>query len=345
MHPVDSCFSVNTPDQQVINESLEQLYGSPEDWIKGINQLLLLVGKAQSTEILVVIVQNHQLMSALTRIFGDDSNKPIELMFSLGKLFLSFSLMEDIHQVLTSHRVGALTLGLVELEVKRARHRILTASPALPAPKSTTMPASEDLNARRTHVFTKVQERFLFVCVSILDNLADDSTVLKKMIKKSLVDLLIQCLYQRSTRHLLVAVSLLKKASVFAETPSVLSRAGTGAISMLTHLLSIPQNELVHEAVITLFNLSFHQECIDLISADKIHPRLLALTSKHSLCNNTLKLLYHLSSSQEDRHMFYEAKITPCLVERMTRISANNELDSAFAGLFVNVSILSAKEF
>jgi hypothetical protein len=326
--------SVDTPDQ-IINKSLELLYGSPEDVIKGINQVLLLLGK--STDTLVSIVQNHQLMSALARLLGDDSNQSIELMFSLGKLFLSLSLIEDFHQILSSHRVGALTLGLVELEIKRAQHR--GSAPALLTTDS-AVPANCVIDLTSQNHFSKKQERLLFVCLSILDNLADDSTVLKKMIKKSLVDILIQCiLHRKPSEYLFVAVSLLNKTSAFADTSSDLSRNGRRAISQLTHLLSFPQNALVHDAITTLFNISFHQECANFISAEKIHSRLLTFLQKNSLCNITLKLIYHLTSREEDRQKLYEAKITPCLMELLAHVSANEELDRAVAGILVNVSV------
>ena len=330
MHP----DVIVTPDQ-FVNESLELLYGSPEDVTKGINQVLTLVGK-EPTDTLESIVQNHQLMSALARLLGDDSNQPIELVFSLGKLFLALSMMEDFHVILLSQRVGALTLRLVELEVKRARHR---GSASASSATDAAVPANGLIDLTPwSHIFSKKQERVLFLYLSILDNLADDATVLKKMIKKSLVDILIQCIHQKWSEHLFVAVSILKKSSVYADTPSDLSRAGCNLISQLTHLLGMSQNALVHDAVITLFNLSFHQECVTLISAKKIHSRLLAFLQKNLLCNDTLKLVYHLTSREEDRQKILEAKITPCLIELLTRIPDNEELESAVVGVLGNVS-------
>lgn len=330
MHP----DVIDTPGQ-IVNESLELLYGSPEDVTKGINQVLTLVGK-EPTDTLESIVQNHQLMSALARLLGEDSNQPIELVFSLGKLFLALSMKEDFHEILLSQRVGALTLRLVDLEVKRARHR--ESESALSATDA-AVPANSliDLTSR-SHKFSKIQERVLFLYLNILDNLADDATVLKKMIKKSLVDILIQCIHQKWSEHLSVAVSILKKASVYEDTPRDLSRAGCNLISQLIRLLSNSQNALVNEVVITLFNLSFHQECVSLISAENIHSRLLAILQKNSLCNDTLKLVYHLTSREEDRQKIHEAKITPCLIELLTRVPANEELERSVAGLFGNVS-------
>ena len=48
-------------------------------------KIAVLVGK-EPTDTLERVVLNHQLMSALARLLGDDSNQTIELVFSLGKL-------------------------------------------------------------------------------------------------------------------------------------------------------------------------------------------------------------------------------------------------------------------
>jgi hypothetical protein len=302
--------------QRIINESLELLYGNHDDIINGVNQLC-------KSELLEDIVQNHQLMSALSRLLGDETNRPIETLFLLGKLFLSLTMMEDYHQILLNQRVGALTLAVVDMEVKRARQRIGTDS-------STSF--SGQL------YFSKQQGRVLFICLSILNNLADDSAVLKKMIKRSLVDLVIQCIPSMITQaeHLLAALSLLMKTSAIADTARDILMVGSEAIERLTFLLSLSQNGVLCEVITTLFNFSFHQECIDLISADeKIHSRLRALLSNHFISNYSLKLLYHLSSRQDDRQKLHEAGITPCLIELLACI---DELDESFVGILVNVS-------
>ena len=65
----DGCHSPDS-HQRIINESLELLYGDHKDVIIGVNQLC-------KSELLEEIAQNHQLMSALSRLLGDDTNRPI----------------------------------------------------------------------------------------------------------------------------------------------------------------------------------------------------------------------------------------------------------------------------
>ena len=317
---------------RVVDESLELLYGSPDDKKEGIDKILSL---CQDQSILEDVIQNHQLMSALARLLGESESLPIELTFGIVKLFCIFSFIEDFHQVLSSHRIGSLALGLVELELKRAWHR--GTEPALRTTDE-VVPADFTFDlATRRYTFSSKQEHLLLVCLNILDKLADDFTVLRKMMNKSLVSILTRCLQQQSSESAMMSLSLLKKASVFEDTAVELSRAGCNAIPLLVNLCNCPR-ETHQDVLVTLFNLSFHQECATLISSLNIHSRLVALLQNPLLCNQTLQLMYHLSKRGEDQKRL-EAGIGPALIELLTTSAANGELDRGFAGLLVNVSI------
>ena len=336
------------PDQ-IISNALEQLYGdSAEEKMEGINNVTSLHVQRDLTNdnLLQDIVENSQLMSALARLLGESSHHPIELTFGIAKIFLCLSMVEDFHQILSSHRVGALALETIELELRRASHRLGAES------TTTSDEIPEQLVVYNT-AFSQKQSNMILLCLSILDNLADDYNVLRKMIKRDLVQTLAQCIHHQQTHFVNPALSLLKKASIFEETAIELS-SGTGCsvISRLVNLLSISSSshhvvvaeEAQQDAIITLFNLSFHQDCAALISVENdVHSRLLALLQNPSLdTETTLQLMYHLSSREEDRQKLYEAGITSHLIDLLMHTSAesNRDLEPGLAGLLVNVSIV-----
>ena len=304
--------------------ALDLLYGSSAEQLAGTHRVLTLCRDAEAAE---EVVRNHQLVSALARLFGESEHVPVELSFALGKLFLVLSLNEGIHPMLSSHRVGALTMGVVKLELKRARH-----CGAARGVASATA---------RECVFSPKQERLIFVCLSILDNFADDMAVLRKMMKLSLVALLSRCAQQKSTDSVLVTLSLLRRASVFEETAVEFSSDGGVAISYLGRLLKRRTDclDLCREVIVTLFNLSFHQKCTHMISASGIHPTLLVLLRKPPLHDEILQLMYHLSDQEEDRQRFFEAGITSELMDLLQYVSSGPNLNwSCLAGLLMNVS-------
>jgi len=332
--------------------ALENLYQeTAEDKLEGIHKITSLLSSTttnnntSATTHLDDVIENDQLMGALARLFSESSHHPIELTFGIVKIFLAISLLEDYHEILSSHRVGSLCLDVIELQLKRALHRGSSES---------------EQDGCSSYAFTRKEENVLFICLSILDNLADEFTVLRKMVKKSLVQCLIGCIYLQNVGP---ALSLLKKASIFEETAIELSsNSSSVVISRLAELLlsnssSSHDNEsttiIQQDVVITLFNLSFHQDCAVLISnTDDIHSRLITLleneSSVSSTTTTTLQLMYHLSSrGEQDRQQLYEAGVTPHLIQLLKANTSSSsdkgeEIDSGLAGLLVNVSMLFA---
>jgi len=333
----------------MMDDALENLYQeTAEDKLEGIHKITTLLSSATTTtndntsttaNSLDDVVENDQLLGALARLFSESSHHPIELTFGIGKIFLSLSLIEDYHEILSSHRVGSLCLDVIDLELKRALHR-----------------GSCDENGESScssYAFTRKEENVLFICLSILDNLANEVTVLRKMVKKSLVQCLLGCIHLQNVGP---ALSLLKKGSIFEETAIELSSSSSGVavISRLAELLSRSSNTssndnesitVQQDVVITLFNMSFHQDCVALISnAEDIHSRLVTLMENESSVSSTnLQLMYHLSSREEDRQQLYEASITPHLIQLLKTHTSSSldeveEMDLGLVGLLVNVS-------
>ena len=296
--------------------SLEHLYGdTPDEKMRGISQVLTVcIDKQNSLE---EITQNHQLMSALSRLLGEAETLPVDLVFSIAKLFFSLSLIEDYHTILSGHRVGALALGVIESCTKQL----------------------DSINNKYPSFSTR-QEHLLLLVLSILNNLADDMDVLHKMMKKSLVSLLTRCIHQKSIEPIMVTLALLKMASIFEETAIELSSPGCSLISQLARLLTTPCIELQQRVLNILFNLSFHKECTIMISdAEGIHTSLVRLMQVPSLSTITIQLSYHLSSREVDRQKLLGAGVMSKLVDLLHHISPKENIDKGFAGLLVNVSL------
>lgn len=321
----------------VISESLELIYGSTADEkLEGTNKIL---AHCRDVRFLEKIIEHHQLMSAFARLFGEAENQPVELNFALGKLFLALSFIDDFHSVLSDHRIGAMAFAVVELEVKRARHRGLEAGTDAAMIQSPHDCSLEQPSSQSYCAFKKKQERVLFVCLGILNNIADDLGVLRKMMKKSLVTWLTECIHQKSAESVLVTICLIKKASIFEETVVGLSTQNCKMVSKLAQLLTTEyRNDIKKEALATLFNLSFYQGCIELISNESIHSALVVMLQEPLLVTQALQLMYHLSSTEENRQKLFEARLSPELIDLLPRISSSRTYDRGIAGLFVNVS-------
>ncbi len=315
--------------EEAMDESLELLYGSLEEKMSGVQKVISCCHQQKALE---HFVKNHQLMSALTRIFGEDSDLPAELSFTIGKLFYAFSTNSTYHETLSSYRVGALAFGVVELEVKRALHR-----GKMGIPKEDEMILSEFLF--REFSFSKRQEQVIFVCLGILINLASDFVVLEKMMKKSLVSLLRSCLHQKSKQSIYMTLCLLRKSTIFDDTANELSSSGCETISRLARLLQISCDTIQREIIVILFNLSFHPKCNKMISKQDIHSTLVKSLQNKSLAGHSLCLMYHLSSTEDNQEKFLSAGISTPLLELVKEMIREGNMNKGLVGVLLNMTL------
>lgn len=291
----------------------QDLYGTPSEKLAAIIQVASL---CKDIEVLEHIVQHDQLMSAFARLLEEDSN--VAMGFVIGKLLLAISKFEDYHEMLAKHRIGVIILRAVELELKRVEHRVETKS--------------------SVHcVFTNRQENFLFICLSILVNLAENVATLRKMVKKGLVPIVVGCLHMKAAKSLMTSLRLLKLSSIFEETAVEIANQGDNVFPQLARMLNTQSVNIRSDVISILFNLSFLDQCLDLISNQEVHKFLVDNLHKEELYPHAVCLVYHLSSKHENRQQFFDAGIFEYLIKSM-KIAKKQEMTKALAGLLANVS-------
>jgi len=297
----------------VIEESVELLYGSPTEKLTAARQVssLLCGGDIDTLE---RVVGDKQLMSAFARLLlAEDSN--VELSFIISKVILAISMFEDFHEILSSnHRIGSTVLSVIELELKRS-----------------SSSSSDGIT------FSTRQENFLFLCLSIVCNLAANIDTFRKMVKKGLVPLVVGCLQMRSSRAVIVSLKLLSLSSIFEETAV---QVATNELPVISRLMrNLPNDDVQLDIIATLFNLSFHEDCLQLISSETIlHSFLVDNCHERHLKQHIVGLMYHLSSIHDNRSKFFDAGISEFLIKSVNKTAKKKTLDEALAGLLVNVS-------
>jgi hypothetical protein len=287
---------------EVIDEALDLLYGSFEQKQQGIVKI---ISCCRDQKALEYLIQHHQFMSALTRLFSEDTKE--ELLIAIAKVFLAFASIEDFHETLASYRIGLLTIGVL----KQACHRGNNAAAA----------------------FTKRQEQLVLVCSCILCHVADDFAALRKMAKKSLAQTLRHCLVHMKTIQSTNAVlALLLKLSIFEEAADELGERN--AIDKLVGLLSLV--DVSHKVASVLFNMTFHDQCFSIVSSSDIFSPITKMIGK-KLAPSIYKLAYQLSCNEENRNKFVAAGIAPKLRDILQH--QHEPIESSEAGLLTNMSM------
>ncbi|GMH56687.1 hypothetical protein TrLO_g4274 [Triparma laevis f. longispina] len=315
-----------------IDDYMEQLYGGEDDLpdkIKGSASILQLCKSVGNLE---TLIQNMQLMSALSRVLADDYKRSSELSFNLVRVFLSFSNFMEMHSILANYKVGAMTMKVVELEIKRSDHRKDEREKSIIDGEKISSSAD-----RKDRTLSKRQDKLLFVALHLLINLAEDVSVEKKMAKKNMVKMLTQCLDRKSPDCAMLVVTFLRKLSIFADNMKIMGDPDTNTIYHIAKYIPCSHDKLTTAALRLLFNLSFNKECRQRMVEAGMLKKLVNLLKKAPFRAKTIKILYHLSSDASTSALLPPTDFTPILMQLIINFP-HNIVAKELASLAVNVS-------
>ena len=283
------------------------------------------ISNNESTKTLALVADNGQLLSALTRMLREDC-----VSAHLCQIFFHFSLFPAYRPLLLSHGIGSLLLDLLVRETKRDRcvggeddgHGEETRDDASKARaadtdadtdaitcssrgSSSTVTAissarSSSSSSGRRRTFSSKQEKIILLCLAILDNLADDANVRRKMLKSGqLMAPLLACLKCKTPDCVVRSLLLLRKASLYEEVVADFAQQNDGKTLRAIIRLATEEGETViaDHALRLLFNVSFHRDCRKIMAnIPKLIDVLSSVTrSKDSpsrqVCVNLLKVL------------------------------------------------------
>lgn len=282
--------------------------------------------KTESTKTLALVAGNGQLLSALTRMLREDC-----VSAHLCQIFYHLSLFPAYHPLLLSHGIGSLLLDLLVRETKRDRYvggketrddqstsfdagavaraadtdadtDAITCSSRGSSSTVTAISSarSSSSSSGRRRTFSSKQEKIILLCLAILENLADDVNVRRKMLKSGqLMAPLLASLKCKTTDCVVRSLLLLRKASLYEEVVADFAQQNDGKTLRAIIRLATEEGETViaDHALRLLFNASFHRDCRKILAnTPKLIDVLSSVTrSKDSpsrqVCVNLLKVL------------------------------------------------------
>ena len=255
---------------------LDLLYG--DNISKKVDGAVMILKLCKDVEHFEPLVQNKQLMSAISRVYNDDYETSLELSFNLGRIFFALSNFSETHSILCNLGIGGTTLKMIDLELRRVRHRVDI--------DRTNWP--DETNTAATQ-----QDCLTFVGLSLLLNLAENTTVERKMVKKGLIHILLSFLdYSEYTSTIGICLKFLLKLSFIEDNVHIMIRENS--VQRLLILLSSSHNDTVLTVLRLLLNLSFKEENREgMIELNLIEP-LVQLLKRSSMRAKALRLKYHL---------------------------------------------------
>lgn len=300
---------------------IEELY--EEDMSHKVHATGMIAQLFRQTENFESLLSHETLLQTLARLMREEMKKSIDLCVNIVSVFFSISNFSQFHQIIMDNQVGALTMDLIDLEIKRTEHRAaeeginpsMVAQKALDAAQGTVQ-----LNDRERKLLTLIQkqDRLLYLCLYMLLNLSEDVGVEKKMKKKNVVVYLVKMLDRSNVELLILATTFLKKLSIYKENKEKMVECRI--IDKLAKFVPVRNDVLLMSVLRLLHNLSFDGILRDAMVKNGLIPKCVELMVVPRFQPVVLGLLYHISMEDKYKSLFTYSECIPRIYEMLTRV-------------------------
>ena len=321
----DHSYSQSSEDDTstLIGSCLDSLYSGTEEKIAAIRKLLNVA--CNDIGNLRLLVEHQPIMSAISRLIEDDSICSSELTFNLGKVCLALSSVKRQRELLPKYRIGSLIMSVVQLEVKRLNLLINEDNP-----KETEKGTSGGIVRN---------DNILHVHLTILVELSNDVATFQKMLKRHLSKLLLSCIKTTSKQCILIALILLKRASIFEEVVVFMKDAcdTTSLIETFLAFLMIDDPSIPRLVLGILYNLSFDSQTRHLLIKSNV-PSFLMFTKGGGKTKELLwKTIYQFSLDRDLRTAISNTSILDVIVKMIAK-KHQRPIGKEVPAIAVNVS-------
>ncbi|DAZ95166.1 TPA: hypothetical protein N0F65_012420 [Lagenidium giganteum] len=313
---------------------MEKLYDEDvESKLAGAKMILQLAEYAGNIE---TLIQNESLMCLLSRVLNDDYKKSYDFSLTMMRIFWCFSNFLQLHPILANYRIGAITLKIVEFEIKRHELR-LEEEKLMETSKDTSDDALSkfEREKKRNKKRMKKQDQLLYVCFSVLLNLAEDIHTERKMVKKKIVVYLAKMLDRVAPDLVILTITFLKKLSIFEENKDTMIELNV--IEKLIRYVRCNHDKTIQMSLKLLFNLSFDPALREVLVKNSLIPKLVDLLKKPPFRALSLRILYHLSMDDRCKSMFTYTEAIPIVMQLVINFP-QNMVAKELAALAVNLS-------
>ncbi|KAJ9510745.1 hypothetical protein QJQ45_027637 [Haematococcus lacustris] len=348
---------------------IEELY--EEDMSHKVHATGMIAQLFRQTENFESLLSHETLLQTLARLMREEMKKSIDLCVNIVSVFFSISNFSQFHQIImdnqasccmaaavTTPTVGALTMDLIDLEIKRTEHRAaeegispsMVAQKALDAAQGTVQlndrhgttahsnacppcccmgraPGPGQMSVccplpssreRKLLTLIQKQDRLLYLCLYMLLNLSEDVGVEKKMKKKNVVVYLVKMLDRSNVELLILATTFLKKLSIYKENKEKMVECRI--IDKLAKFVPVRNDVLLMSVLRLLHNLSFDGILRDAMVKNGLIPKCVELMVVPRFQPVVLGLLYHISMEDKYKSLFTYSECIPRIYEMLTRV-------------------------
>ncbi|KAK6102101.1 Kinesin-associated protein (KAP) family protein [Brugia pahangi] len=309
-------ISTSRANMSNIEDYIEMLYDEVSEKTKATSLFLKL---SQNHRNLQQLIGNEVLMGALVRVLRDDWKKSFELATNIITVFYNFSIYTNFHQILAHHKIGSLSMQIVDYGLKRWEAW------------KTEACHNDECTKRRLNLAVRKQQQLIAACLNLLLNLAEDIRVEIKMVNRRIVALLSKCIQDHDAvlSLLLSATNFLLKLSIYTENKEAMISGRV--VENISSLFPIKNATLRHSAIQLLFNLSFIPSLRDQMVSAGFISHVAPLIDDES----ALKLFYQLSINDDAKAMI---TYTDAL-QNLMRILLTGNNSNIVKAILINIAL------
>ncbi|KAJ3103417.1 Kinesin-associated protein 3 [Phlyctochytrium planicorne] len=317
-----------------IEQYVEGLYEEIPEKIAATRKILQL---AKAPENMENLISNESLISALSRVLREENKKSMELVTNIIYIFFCFSNYSRFHPFITANKIGDMCLRITDQELHRFSIWVQDVekleSKCEQNPDNPSLMKDLDQEHRKFQSMIRRQDQLLFVCFHLLLNIAEDINIEVKMVKRDIIKYLFLMLERKTPELLLLAVTFLKKLSVFKENKEEMVKNREELLGKLDALLPSENQALQTLILRLLLNLSHDSKFrMGLVRFGFLQKGVELLHTKNHMLL-ALQLLYQLSIDDASRAAFAESDLIKMILE-----FKSDKVSPDLMGLAINIA-------
>ncbi|KAI8809755.1 kinesin-associated protein-domain-containing protein [Cladochytrium replicatum] len=313
-----------------IEQYIEGLYEEIPEKVVSTRNILQL---ARIPENMDILISNDALISALSRVLREDGKRSMELVTNIMYTFFCFSNFSQYHNFITQNKIGDMCLRITDQELTRFN---LWVQDLQKLESKEIPPREREQEHRKFQAMIRKQDQLLFVSFHLLLNLAEDLNIEVKMIKRDIIKYLMIMLDRKTVELLILAVTFLKKLSIFRENKDEMVKNSDVLISKLGRLVPCDHQGLQNLTLRLLLNLSHDPQFRAALAKNGFAQKLVDVLHHKNHIVLSLQLLYMLSIDEKIKSMFSQTDLMP-LVMRMILEYKGERVNLELMSLAINL--------
>ena len=290
----------------LLHDALQKIHwGNDSECLQTLKSLVEI---SQYDRNLTLIIQHEPLMNTLINKLKTFASSNLHACICIIGIFEKMSYFSNYQEVIAKFKIGAMSLSLLHAQDKLATV------------------AAKNLDKQKMAAYLQTQNQLLRLIVSLLSNLAENPSAMRKMVNKSIADVLTHMLKRKNAELIVNCMKFLRRIANVPVTWGDINYEEI--IQMLAeHVLvwKLDDKEgrtkavqVLREGIELLYSFSFHQETLDEIKKWNIFGLLAPMVKMPEVRGQMIKFFYKCSTYEGSDEAFRNADLLNMLIAATT---------------------------